>query len=258
MKKGILFISFLLLLAIIIATYYVLNNINALVKLAIEEYGSAAVKTAVHVERVNVDLKQGLAGVYGLQIDNPQGFDSPHVLSLGEASIQIDLATITSDSIVIKDITVNQMSVNYEINADKEMNLTVLQNNLASSGSNDADQTDEEAVSESALKMIIRRVTFSQGTLQAKLTPLKKDYNITMPDIILKELGAPQGATPEMLGQELLGELLAKIRQEVKKQGFTAELKEKLQSKKSEISNKAANKREQLKDKAKDKLKSLF
>ena len=58
MKKTIFIIIILLLIVIAGAVLYVLNNLDAIVEAAIEEYGSDAVKTSVQVEGVEIRLTE--------------------------------------------------------------------------------------------------------------------------------------------------------------------------------------------------------
>ena len=64
-------LAFVLVIAAVIVC--MLTRLDAIVKAAIEKYGSAATATAVRVESVKIRLKQGSGAIRGLTIANPDG-----------------------------------------------------------------------------------------------------------------------------------------------------------------------------------------
>ncbi len=62
-------------IAVIICIFLIVININLLLKFAIGKFGSHAVGTAVHVEKVDVELLKGSVGIYELTVGNPPGFE---------------------------------------------------------------------------------------------------------------------------------------------------------------------------------------
>ena len=126
MKKTLLIIIVLVILAVAGGIYYVLTNLDMLVKQAIEKYGSQATQTAVRVDSVKVRLTEGSAALGGLTVANPKNFSMPHAFVLGEISTRIDIKALTEEKIVIDEVRVLAPQVFYEVNADKQGNLNVL------------------------------------------------------------------------------------------------------------------------------------
>ena len=56
MKKMLLVIMAVLVIAIAAAVYYLFANLDAIVEAAIEKFGSEAVKTSVQVDQVEIRL----------------------------------------------------------------------------------------------------------------------------------------------------------------------------------------------------------
>ena len=94
MKKVILGLALVIIFAIAGGVYYVLSNLDALVKEAIETHGSQATQTAVRVDKVKIDLSNGAGAITGLTIANPGGFAMPYAFSLGEIRAGIDLQSL--------------------------------------------------------------------------------------------------------------------------------------------------------------------
>jgi hypothetical protein len=231
MKKLILGIALLLFIAIGGAIYYVFSNLDAIVKMAIEKYGSEAIKTSVQVEKVRINLQEGSASISGLTIANPPGFEAPYAFSLGDISVGIDINSLTGDVIVIREIGIAAPQIFFEINADKKANLDVLSKNLPTGA-----EAAPEPESGTEPKLIIRKASLTGAELQAKVVPLNnKEYQLKLPTITMNNLGGKNGAPPAKIAQQMLDQLLDQVKAEIKKQGIGAELQEKLDAKKQEI-----------------------
>ena len=83
-SKITLFTLLLVVIAIGASVFYVINNLDSLVKNAVEKYGSEATQTAVRVESVKITLKEGSSVIKGLSVANPAGFEAKYAFSLGE------------------------------------------------------------------------------------------------------------------------------------------------------------------------------
>ena len=97
MKKIIFSLVALVAIAIAVAVFYVLTNLDSLVKAAIEKYGSEATQTAVRVDKVRIKITEGDGAIYGLTVANTKGFDLAHAISLGETGLGIDLKSIKDE-----------------------------------------------------------------------------------------------------------------------------------------------------------------
>lgn len=268
MKKIILGIILLIVLIIAGGVYYVLTNLDSLVKAAIEYHGSQATQTAVRVDKVRIKLGEGDGAIYGLSIANPNGFAAPYAFSLGEIRTRIDLASLKDEPYVIDEIKIHAPQVFMEVNQDKKTNLNELKKNLTvSTGATSKTKTstaDKAGTHEP--RLIIRRVLFSDGNIKAKVVPLNnKEYQLKFPTLEMTNLGGKVGATPGQLATEILNRLIDQAREIVKQKGIGEEL-DKLKSKarakvdeeKARLQEKTDSKLEEQKQKASDKLKGLL
>jgi hypothetical protein len=262
MKKAILGIVLVVVIAIAGLLFYVLTNLDSLVKAAIEKYGSEATQTAVQVDRVQIKLTEGDGAIRGLTVANPAGFDLPHALSLGEIGLGVDLQSLQKEPYVINHITVRAPEIFAEVNNDKNINLNVLKNNLTA-GQSAAPEQPAQPGAEPC--MIIKRLTFEQGRIIARLTPLNKDYTLNLPSINMSNLGGDSGATPGELARQILQRLTDAAQDEIRKQGLGAEIAkirgdiiEKFDAEKARLKDQADGQIEEQKEKAREKLKGLF
>lgn len=265
MKKIILSLVVLVVIVITAGLFYLFTNLDAIVKGAIEKYGSEATQTAVRVDRVRIKLTEGDGAIYELSVANPEGFDLPHAITLGETGMGIDLKSVREEPYVINHVTVREPGVFFEINADKKANLYELKKNLVASRAAGEDKSGSEKADAQQPRLIIRRLTFEQGRVIAKVTPLDKEYNLELPAIHMTDLGGSQGTTASELTREILQRLIDTAIKEIRKKGIDAELdkleteaREKVEEEKAKMKDKADSEIEKEKKKAEDKLKNML
>lgn len=253
MKKAILGIVVILILAIAGGVYYVVTNLDTIVKTAIEKYGSETTQTAVKVDNVLIKLTQGSAAINGLTIANPEGFSLPYAFSLGQIAIDIDVEKTSKELVAIELINVSAPQVFYEINTDRTGSLNVLKGNLQ--GGSSAPPTTDKAPSNGSqnttIQLSIARFLLEDAKLHAKIAPLKdKTYNLKLPTLELTDLNG----TPEQISEQIVSQVIEHAKKEIQKQGLDKELK----ALKSKAQNEANTRLKAEQDKARDKLKGLL
>jgi len=255
----------LVIITIGFGVFYVINNLDSIVKNAIEKYGSEATQTAVRVDSVKITLKEGSSVIKGLSVASPTGFEAKHAFTLGEIGSKINIESLGSKVIVIDDITIRAPQVYFEMNKKRKTNLNELKKNLLGTAQASA-STKKQTTTEKEPRFILKRVRFSEGKIFARVVPLKnKEYRLKLPEILLSNLGGSKGATAAQLSHEILNVLSDRALAEVKKKGVGAELdkvkaqlKEKIEVEKSKLKSKTSSEIEAEKQKAADKLKKLF
>lgn len=269
MKKVIIGVVLIIIVAIGGGVFYVLNNLDSLVKAAIETYGSQATQTAVRVDKVKINLADGAGAISGLTIANSSGFSMPYAFSLGEIRTGIDLQSLQQEPYIINEITVLAPQVFVEINKDNKTNLNELKNNLMSGATTQGGSKTEapaEKTKAAEPRLIIRRITFAEGTIQARAAALdNKEYQLKLPSLDMSNLGGTKGATATELATEILKRLTDRATAEVKTKIIDAEL-DKLKAKanarideeKAKLEQMTDEQKQEQIDKAKNKLNDLF
>jgi hypothetical protein len=211
--RNVLIIVAILVVIAIGVIYFVVANLDAIVEAAIEKYGSQATQTAVQVDGVKIELKEGEGTIAGLTVANPPGFTTPYVFSLGQISAGLDLASVGEDTIYVDSVLIKAPAVSYEINKDRQSNVEVLSDNL-SSGS-----TEPAKEAEPGPKVVIRRLVIEEGKVNAKVSTQiakigDKDMSAKLPRIELTNLGAG-GASPEAIARQVTDVILKTARNAV-------------------------------------------
>lgn len=143
--------------------YYVVSNLDNLVKAAIEKYGSEATKTAVRVARVNISLRNGAGTINGLTIANPDGFAAPMAFSLGEIHTAINTKALTDKKIVIDEVRILAPQITYEMNAAKQGNLNILKDNLVATAPKQSGPAENKPAGKPVV-LFIRHVILQDAT----------------------------------------------------------------------------------------------
>lgn len=258
MKKVILAIAVIVLLAAVGGIYYLYANLDSLVAAAIEKYGSQATQTSVQVSNVDIRPTEGSASIGGLTVANPEGYSTPHAFTLKDIGTRVDFKNSSRDRIVIDEITIDDPEIFYEINRERETNLVELKNNIT--GGKPETRPQEEATTELP-NLVIRRLSFTGGNVHANIAPLNKQYDLQLPAIRMTNLGGENGAPPAEIARQILNQLLDRVTREVKASGVGKELeeaKQQLDTKKEELRSRTEDELETRKEEARGKLEDLL
>ena len=208
MKKISVVVVLALIAAIAAGLFWLTGNMDGLIKNAIAEYGSAMTQAKVSLDAVKIAPTDGKGSISNLQIGNPAGFKTSHAMKVAQVEVDIDVATLTKDVIVIRRIAIKAPDVIYE-KGESMTNFDAIQKNIASYlGPDDKSKKDSKGK-----KLIVHELTVRDAKAQASAAFMDgKTMAVPLPDIILKDIGkAKGGVTPAELGQEVAGALKAKL-----------------------------------------------
>lgn len=210
----------IVVLAIAGAAYYFASNLDSLVKAVIERYGSEATQTRVTLKSVELKPTSGSGSLSGLVVANPKGFSGPEAISLGDIRVTLDIGSLQSNPIIIKDVQIIQPSISYEY-ASSGGNLETIQKNVqayaAKFGGGQTEpkagsaSTGGEASKQPERKVIIENLVIRDGKIAASHAALQgRVISASLPTIQLKDIGkGSNGATPAEVAEKVLGTISA-------------------------------------------------
>ncbi|MDK1024807.1 MAG: hypothetical protein QGD92_11315 [Gammaproteobacteria bacterium] len=228
-----------------VLAYFLLSNLDDIVKRVIEDVGSQVTQTKVTLQSVHIDLKTGTGKLSGLTIANPAGYDSDYAFQLDNILVGIDLKSLSGPVIVITEVTVDGARLIAEQRGEKT-NLTELLDNIeASSKQTGAEPAKpQEEVTPSKVRLMLENFAFI-NTSATIITEKLGETSLQLPDVRRKNIGNKQtGLTPEQLTNELLssvikevtkaaGDYLRELAQDALKEKLKTKLKKKMESLKS-------------------------
>ena len=195
MKKLLLGIAGFLLLATAGSLWLVYNSLDAEIASAIRRYGPEITGVPVSLSGVSISVVDGKAALYGLVVGNPNNFKTKHALSLSEISMTLDIGSLTTDLIRIKELTVIKSEVTYEY-ASAGSNLDVLQCNIERSIAQQRGNTKKIQDSKSGKKLIIEHLYIKNGTARVSAEVLRGDLlSVPIPDLHLQDIGKKSNGT---------------------------------------------------------------
>ena len=233
MSKKILMGVGVIVLVLGIVIWQVVANLDSIVAGVVEEVGSDVLKTDVRVSGMSIDLKAGKAGIAGLTIANPEGYSRANLFEMEGIEVDLDIGSLSKDVLVIEDIRIANPKVLFEGDADGGSNMQTLMDNMDSGSS-----TDDSGSESDPVKMIIDRLEFSGGVVQAssEITP-GEVKELKLPAIKMSAIGRRQGGVTadvvaKEIGSELVGAIISAVAKaelnkviEEKKKGFLDKLK---------------------------------
>jgi hypothetical protein len=185
--------------------FWLSGNIDGLIKDAIISYGSPMTQAKVSVGAVKIAPADGRGAISDLVVGNPAGFKTSHALKVARIDVEVDVASVPKDVIVVRRIAIQAPDVIYE-KGDAMTNFDAIQKNIASYLGPSEGKKDGK-------KLIVEELTIRDAKAQASAAFLAgKSVSVPLPDITLKNLGkAKGGITPGELGQEVASALKAKL-----------------------------------------------
>ena len=208
MKKFVILGSLIILFVIIVIGGYLWFSLDNIIKHSIEKYGSAALTTKVRVGSVSIKLTKGAGSIRHLRVSNPTGFSNSPIFSFDNIHLKLDIPSITQKIMVIDKVTINSPAIAFEVNRQGKTNVLVLQQNIKANQAKPVKKTTATSPTKTnnddkSKRFIIKRLTISSAKVDARIAMLKKHYTVTLPTIVLTNLGAPQGATPKALASQI-------------------------------------------------------
>lgn len=205
MKKFIAIAVIAIVAVIIGAVVYIGSNIDGIVKAGIETYGPRFTGSEVRVANVSSSLLGGEVAVEGLFLGNPKGFKTAHAFKVDQVKVAVDIRSITSDVVRVKEIVINAPDIIYEM-AGGSSNLKAIQANVAKAAGSSDSSTSTSSSSGPGKKVVIdnlyvrnSKAAVSADMLGGKVVPLP------LPDIHLTDIGKKSnGATMSEASKQVL------------------------------------------------------
>lgn len=188
---------------------FLLFSMDSLVTMAVEKYGSEALQAKVTLDKTKISATSGKGTLTGLTVGNPRGFETDSAFELGEISLQLDVGSITKDTVIIKEIIISAPEITYEMGTSGS-NLDALQKNVGGQtggGSGTSSDTKKPVKSnKNGKKLIIDSVIIRDGKINVSAVGLKgQKMSVKLPKVQLAGIGRDEGgASPAEVIKKLI------------------------------------------------------
>lgn len=195
-----------LVVVVAVGVYVFLGSLNDIVRAAVEKVGSDMTQTNVTLNEVDIELTSGKGALRGFSVTNPSGFSDDDAFKFDEVSVELDIATVRSDPVVIKEIVIQGPNVVYEFGDDGSSNLDRLNQNVQSktgSGGGSSGKSGDTP------NIVIENVYLRDGTVSVIAPLLNEKMSVPLPTIHLTDIGKEgKGATPEEIADQVMAAVL--------------------------------------------------
>ena len=208
--KGIL-IGLLALILVIVLLFKLYGN--QLLRTAIVTGAEKALQVGVRLESIDVKIVAGKVDLKSMEIDNPEGYQHPTFLKLGHAYMDLNVSSLTSDTIEMDMVQLENINLVIE-QKGKTNNLKEILSNLPKSESTEPEPTEEGAAKNFRIKVL----EINNVEVKAKLlpTPGRADtVTLRLKPIRLENLGTKE----KIDAADLTAKILKAISKGIAEQG---------------------------------------
>ena len=177
-------------LVVVAIVLVVLNaSLGAIVQKAVTTFGPKLTGTDIQVEKVKLSLLRGDLQVTNLKMGNPEGYNTPSIMEIGELRVKLDPLTVFKDTIHVKLIDIQSPQVTYEVGLGNS-NVSTLLETLSKGEEAEKAAKPEEKEEQGGKRVVIDQVTVAGGSihLAAKITG-GHALPVPLPTITLTDIG---------------------------------------------------------------------
>jgi uncharacterized protein involved in outer membrane biogenesis len=114
MKKVLLWILGIVVVLLVGVTFVAMFHLGGIIKTGVETMGPKYTGSSVTLESAYLRPVTGIAKLKGLVVGNPKGFKTPSAIRLGELSINLEMASLSTDTIIIESIVIDGLEITME------------------------------------------------------------------------------------------------------------------------------------------------
>src|SRR6185436_2604139 len=203
MKKRILLIGLLVIIALVVAVVVFLGSI---VKAGVEKVGPRVAKVPVKLDGAKISAFNGSGELKGFVLGNPDGYKTSEAIKVGTISVSVVPGSMLKEKKIVRSIRVDAPEITYETDL-KGSNLGKILDNVSGSATQDEKApTKKEQTSKTKLQVDDFLITGAKVRVAAAMLG---SSTVTLPDIHLTNLGqGPDGITPAELSKKVLSAVL--------------------------------------------------
>ena len=192
---GKILVTVALVLVVVLAggAWWLYRSLDSVVASAIRGYGPEITGVTVKLQGVKIQAAQGIAAINGLQLGNPPGFKTPQALALGSIAMELDVASLTKDVVLIRSVVIDQPFVTYE-NQSGGSNLEVIQRHIEAYIVAKTGAANDDKAGKKEKKFIIDQLTIRGAKAAVSAEWLQgKTVDVSLPDLRLADIGKKTG-----------------------------------------------------------------
>jgi hypothetical protein len=188
-----------ILLVILVAAFFLVGT--SLIKGGVEKAASSALGVPVTIKDIDLSILRGRVSIQGLVVKNPPGYANETLLELGEATVNLDIGSLMSDTVKIQLIKLDDAKLTME-QKGLSNNLKEILDNLPK-----AEKKAEPKPGEEGKNLLINHLEITNTNVKVKLLPIpgKSDtVSLKLDPIIMDNLGTDKKLSIGILAAKVL------------------------------------------------------
>jgi hypothetical protein len=208
MGKRLSYIGIGIVVLLVVGVGILYLSLNRMIRSVVETYGPRATKSEITLGSVNVSPFSGNASLSNLIVGNPEGFKAPNALTLGAMRVSLDVNSVMSDTVAIREIVITAPEITYEV-GPRGSNLAVLQKNVEEYTGDGPSESAQPPAQTGRKQVSIDRLRIEKARLLVRAVPLQGEpVTVALPDIELKDIGkGSQGTSMAAVVEKVLEEI---------------------------------------------------
>ena len=166
--------------------------LNPIVEKAVNAAAPAALGVPVTLQGADLSLVRGRVALTGLHVGNPEGYKTDGLLDLGSVKVRLDVSSLLSDVVVIREIAIDGLVVTYEKGLlNSNLGALIDQLSAAEEAPEAAEETGQEKPGK---KVVIEKLVIADSQMNLSVTGAAAltgggALPIPLPKITLTDLG---------------------------------------------------------------------
>src|SRR5204863_1175523 len=114
MKKLILRIALGVVILVIVALVVVFFSLNSIVKRGVETVGPKLTQVDMRLKAAELSPLSGNGRLTGLFVGNPQGYQTPSAIQVGDIKVGLQISSVMSDTLVVDQVNIQAPELTFE------------------------------------------------------------------------------------------------------------------------------------------------
>ena len=193
---------------LVVGAVLLYSSLGTIITTAVTSAGPEILRAKVSLRETLIDASTGKGSLRGLLIGNPEGFATESAFKMEEVEVTLDTGSITSDTVIVKKISILSPEVTYELSGSGS-NVNAIENNIKSFVKKyvgEAKSDEASAPKKGGTKMVIDHLYVKGGKVNVSASFLGgKSMTVPLPDIHLQDIGKEgNGATPGEVAEAII------------------------------------------------------
>ncbi len=206
-KKWVIRILLGLVGLVIVGVIVLLLTINSIIRTGVQVVGTKVTGQTTTLESADLSILGGSLSLNSLSVANPKTFSAPQFVTLKQISVAVQTSSLTSDTIVVDDITIQDLHLTVEQSGVSSNVNTVLAEIKKMQGEGSSDKSSSGA----GKQLKVKKITLKNTSVDMLLgVPGQKSHGVTVtvPEMVIQDATNPDGRVikaADLVGQILVG-----------------------------------------------------